>query len=160
MINFESEIQTLINNNLGYLRSVALRIVNSSADADDAVQMALVKAWQKQKSYRGECTFSAWVGKIVISSSYDILRKKMRENRKIEQYIQDDSENSDYLRQLDLAVANLPELYRDTIHLAVYSGLSIKEAALELGCSENTLYQRIYRAKELIKASWSQYEDR
>ncbi len=55
------------------------------------------------------------------------------------------------LARLDRAIAELPELYRETVHIALLSGLGGEEAAKMLGCSRNTLYQRIHQAKNLLR---------
>ena len=160
MQSFEEQINLLIKHKLVYLRSISYRIVNNYDDADDAVQAALVKAWNKQHSFRGEVPLSGWVARIVITESYDVLRKRMRENRKIAVIEPSESNSeSDNLRKLDKIVAELPELYREAVHIGIYSRLDGESAARELGCSANTLYQRIHKAKQLIKAEFEKYED-
>lgn len=77
----------------------------------------------------------------------------MRDHRKHDhlQILESVPENHDPdLEMLDRAIAELPELYRETVHLAVLSGLSGEDAAKTLGCSANTLYQRIHKAKKLL----------
>ena len=76
----------LIRTKLSLFRSVAVKIVNSSADADDVVQNALLRAWNKRRDFKGDQNImSAWVIKIIISESYNHLRKKQREKNKIRQ---------------------------------------------------------------------------
>ena len=66
----------LIRNKLPLLRSIAGKIVNSPADVDDVVQNALLRAWDKRHSFSGKQeALSAWVVKIVVSESYNLLRK-------------------------------------------------------------------------------------
>ena len=55
--------------------------------------------------------------------------------------------------RLEQAVARLPKLYRESLSLGVLSGYSPDEAAAMLGCSRNTLYQRIHKAKQLLAQS-------
>ena len=55
--------------------------------------------------------------------------------------------------RLEQAVARLPKLYRESLSLGVLSGYSPDEAAAMLGCSRNTLYQRIHKAKQLLAKS-------
>ena len=48
-----------------------------------------------------------------------------------------------------------PELYREAIVWGYLSDLSGSEAAARLGCSENTLYQRVFKAKQKLKKAMS-----
>ncbi len=151
----------LIRSKLGLYRAIAVKIVHSAADADDAVQSALLKAWNRRTSFRSDpAALSGWISRIVVTESYDLLRKKMREQKKLALYRPDgdDTENPALCR-LDDAIAALPELYRETIHIAVLSGLNGESAARELGCSANTLYQRIHKAKKLLKEALRRNED-
>lgn len=158
---FVTVFELLISDKLNLYRSIAIKIVNSAAEADDAVQCALIKAWQRRMSFRSDqVALSGWVARIVISESYDILRKRMRENKKLDGYeaVYADDENP-ALKQLDQAIALLPTLYRETVHIGILSGLDTEAAALELGCSSNTLYQRIHKAKALLKETMRRLEN-
>lgn len=146
----------LIRDKLNLYRSIAIKIVNSSADADDVVQSSLIKAWQRRKSFTSDSlALSAWIARIVVTESYDLLRKKMRESHKIESYSADSKigteTNDEVFQQLDYAIQQLPELYRTTINIAVLGDIDTDEAARILECSTNTLYQRIFKAKALLK---------
>ena len=151
---FKELFAELIRTQLGLFRKIAFQIVNSYADADDAVQTALIRAWAKRSCFHGDPgALSSWVQRIIVSVSYDLLRKRMRDHRKHDhlQILESVPENHDPdLEMLDRAIAELPELYRETVHLAVLSGLSGEDAAKTLGCSANTLYQRIHKAKKLL----------
>ncbi|MBO5681195.1 MAG: hypothetical protein J6T08_05720, partial [Lentisphaeria bacterium] len=61
------------------------------------------------------------------------------------------SEKNSALSALDEAINSLPELYKETVHISILSNLSIEEASGVLGCSANTLYQRIHKAKSMIR---------
>lgn len=149
---FETLFADLIRNRLGLYRAISVGIVNSPADADDVVQAALVKAWNRRGTFRSDCAaLSGWVSRIVVTESYDLLRRRVRERKKLDGYEPEENAGDPALEQLDRAVAELPELYRETIHIAVLSGLDGESAARELGCSPNTMYQRVHKAKRLLK---------
>ena len=142
----------LIKNKLPLLRQVAVNIVNSPADADDVVQNALLRAWDKRGSFSGKPdALSAWVVKIVISESYNFLRKKSHREKVLQYFSPETPEGNTALEALDAAITQLPELYRDTIHIALLSNLTIEESSRILGCSPNTLYQRIHKAKNMLR---------
>ena len=142
----------LIRNKLPLLRSIAGKIVNSPADADDVVQNALLRAWDKRHTFSGKQeALSAWVVKIVITESYNLLRKKAREERNMSALALNQASENPALSALDDAIAELPELYKETVHIAILSGITIEEAAGILECSSNTLYQRIHKANQMLR---------
>ncbi len=158
--DFEARFLTLIHDKNAYFHAIAVRIVNSGSDAQDAVQAALIKGWEKRRSFRGESTLSGWIGRIVIAESYNLVRRRLKEVKRLDGFEPDPGSggNDRRLEILDAVVAGLPELYRETVHVAILGGLDGESAARELGCSPNTLYQRVHKAKELIKAGFEAYE--
>ena len=55
---------------------VALRFLKHSAEAEDVVQEAFIKAFSKLHQYKGEVTFGAWLKRIVINKCIDCLKSK------------------------------------------------------------------------------------
>ena len=155
----------LIREKLGLFRSISFHIVNSSVDADDAVQRALLKAWERRTQFRNRPdALAGWVSRIVVTESYDLLRRRAREARTREAFSRLQANGPDntaepMLDELDRAIAELPELYRETVHVAVLSGIPGAEAARLLGCSTNTLYQRIHKAKALLLVAMRRLQD-
>ncbi len=155
----EQAFEQLINEKLGMLRGTAMRILGSPADVDDAVQEALMSAWRKFAGFRGQSEFATWVTRILINVCYDMVRDRAREHEVLADYGEsgnvpgEDAEDMRLLDRLDAAVARLPKLYRESISVGVLSGRSPDEAAAILGCSRNTLYQRIHKAKQLLSQS-------
>lgn len=150
----------MIRDKLGLFRSIAVKIVNTGEDADDAVQEALLRAWEHRRSFRGDASvIASWVAQITISESYNILRKRKRLEAVGAGYAANRQQNNPLLTRLDRAIAELPELYRKTVHIAVLSGLPGEEAARQLGCSPNTLYQRVHKAKKLLREKMRELEN-
>ena len=155
----EQVFERLIDEKLGLLRGTAMRILGSPADVDDAVQEALMTAWRKYAGFRGQSDFATWVTRILINVCYDMARDRVREHDVLADYGESgavsgmDAEEASQLDRLDEAVARLPKLYRESISVGVLSGYSPDEAAAILGCSRNTLYQRIHKAKQLLTQS-------
>ncbi|MBQ7403049.1 MAG: RNA polymerase sigma factor [Lentisphaeria bacterium] len=145
----------LISESLPVLRKTAYGILRNEADADDAVQEALVRAWKGYSIFQSKAKLSSWVYRITVNVSYDILRKQKKEEEKlyalpVEEFKDDDA--SVLCGALRSAVARLPEIYRDAISAVYFSGLSGEQAADQLGCKVNALYWRISRAKDLLHA--------
>ncbi len=151
--------EELIDAELPKLRTAAYCILGNCHDADEAVQNALLKAWQKFDSFRSESKLTGWVYRIAVNEAYEIIRKCEVEKKYAEKYakelkteqVRDDSGDEEHLSMLRHAITLLPALYREAIVVGMLSDLSSKDAALRLGCSSNTLYQRIHKAKSLLK---------
>ncbi len=163
MILDEGQFNSMIDEHLPMFRRVSWQIVQCGADADDAVQQALVKAWSRLHTFRDQAKLSSWVTSIVIRESYDLLRRRHRDGKKHERIrenpVMQGGHNEAILAKLDRAIAGLPELYRVTIHVAVLSGIPAAEAAEILECTPNTLYQRVHKAKELLRESMEKIEN-
>lgn len=144
----------LIDGSLDMLRSTAYSILGNAADADDAVQEALCRAWKKYNFFCSRSKLSSWVCRITINVACDMLRQKKREQANLALLTpehEDDHRHDLALEELQLAVCELTEPYRSAITLGVLSGMSGEEAARKLDCKLNTLYWRISRAKEILR---------
>ena len=152
----EKEFEALVRTRLPWLRGLARRILRNAADADDAVQTAWMKAWARRWFLRSPEKLLGWIARIVLRESYNILRRRQRENTIVVADVPETEapaapDNEARLRQLEAAIATLPDLYRQTVHIAILGGLDTATAARYLGCTPNTLYQRIHKAKQLLR---------
>ncbi len=57
---------------------VAMRFLDNSGDAEDVLQEAFIRAFQKIHQFEGDVTFGAWLKRIVINKSIDFLKSKHR----------------------------------------------------------------------------------
>ena len=146
---------SLISEELGVLRAAAYRLLGDPAEVDEAVQEALLTAWNKFDQFRGGAKLSTWVYRITVNQCCDRIRRRKRDAEKLKAYAQekaaDTSTDNAQLDALADAIAELPDLYRDSILIGFLSDYSSDDAASILGCTVNTLYQRIHKAKQLLK---------
>ena len=155
----EQVFERLVDEKLGLLRGTAMRILGNPTDVDDAVQAALMLAWRKYAGYREQAEFTTWVTRILINVCYDMVRDRARERDVLADYGEsgavsgEDAGEARLMDRLEDAVARLPKLYRESLSVGVLSEYSPDEAAAMLGCSRNTLYQRIHKAKQLLAKS-------
>ena len=152
----EERFEHVIQDKQPLLRSLARRILHNAADADDAVMNALMKAWTRRLLLRTPEKLAAWLCRIVVNESYSLLRKRKRERTvplesSHDAPVLDDEANRLALERLEDAIARLPQPYRETVHIGMLSGLDTQTAAQILGCNANALYQRIHKAKAMLK---------
>ncbi len=152
------EFNRLLDSRLGMLRAAAFRILANPDDADEAIQNALLKAWQKYGSFRSEAQLSSWVYRVTLNESFELLRQRRREKKKLTQFSSEQpaetsapEQPDERLEKLRISIAALPGLYRDAITAGVLNELPAGDAAALLDCTVNTLYQRIHKAKQLLK---------
>ena len=155
MTEKDERFHRLCRDELPILRGGVYRIVGNLADTDDVIQEALLRAYRSYGSFRSDAKLVSWVYRIAQNCAFDLLRRRKRQAAARENYSQNsgggDDGASERLERLETAVAKLPELYREAIVWGCLSDLPGREAAQRLGCSENTLYQRVFKAKQMLK---------
>ncbi|MGE3671310.1 MAG: sigma-70 family RNA polymerase sigma factor [Polyangiaceae bacterium] len=60
------------------------RMLGSSADADDAVQETLVRAWRHQSTFEGRASERTWLYRIATNVCLDAIAKRGRRHRPVE----------------------------------------------------------------------------
>jgi len=145
----------------------AFSILGNEADAEEAAQDAILKAFKNLRQFRADSRFSTWLVRIAINEA----RMQRRKNRKglfepLEQTREDEEGNytprdfadwreipSEALERRELrdalaeALASLPEKYRAVFVLRDVQQLNIAEAARVLGVSEAAVKTRLLRAR-------------
>lgn len=62
------------------LYRIAISYTASNADAEDAVQEALLRAWNRRQTLRDTAYFSTWLNRILINECKTLLRKRKRQS--------------------------------------------------------------------------------
>lgn len=141
------------NDLLPTLYKIAYGILRSDADARDAVQQALLKAWEKRGTARQDA-FRGFLTRIVINECRNIQRQRMRViPAELDQYACEEA--ADY-RDLHEAVNALPEALRLAVILKYLHDYSEKEAAQALRIPITTFKSRLHRARSLLRKQLSQ----
>ena len=156
---------------------LARGILRSEEDAQDAVQSALVSAFQHFYDFRGESSFRTWISRIVINRC--MVQRRTPWCRASWVYLDElpggrgsesltchapTPEKTAYSREihsaLARAVSRLPGNLRDAFTLYCLSGLSVKEVADALGLTQAAAKTRVFRARAKVrvhlKPVWSQ----
>lgn len=145
----------------------AYRFLNNEADAEDAVQDALLSAYKHIDQFRGEAQMSTWLTAIVSNTARMQLRKRPRQiHVSLDEPIGEEQELTpsdsladgrpspeDQYRESELHarvkgfVAQLSPALRETFQLRAVYGLTINEAARILGVPNGTVKARLARAR-------------
>lgn len=137
---------------------VAMRYVQNTNDAEDVIQEAFIKAFQKIHQFKGEVTFGAWLKRIVINKSIDFLKKKKQHLVALdENYLKvtDDNDwtvgNGITIEHVKSAIAKLPDKYRFVVMMFLIEGYDHREIAQVLKLTETTSRTRLLRGKSYLK---------
>ena len=136
--------------------SVSLRIVNDIEEAEDVMQESFLSAFKNIKSYRGEVSFGAWLKKIVVNRSLDVLKKR---KVKFEEINERTTEIEDYhmpVKELDAkilqnAIQQLSDGYRIVLSLYLIEGYDHEEISQILGISNSASRTQLLRAKNKLR---------
>lgn len=155
--------------------AAAYRMCSDRVEAEDIVQEAFMKLWQKPQSYdpaKG-AKLSTWFYRVVSNLTIDKMRKKKpQKNPDVLERMQADITPADDALQMsqeqvaiEHAIQTLPERQRLALNLCFYEGLSNKEAADIIGVGVKALESLLMRAKaklksELIKSDYSEDKGR
>ena len=145
----------------------AYRQLGNTADAEDAVQDALLAAYKHLGQFKGESQMSTWLTAIVTNCARMQLRRRPRQPHvSIDEPSGEDQEyclsdrlansgpspeeqcsNSELHRHLLQHVEQLSPSLRRTFELCDLDGFTVKEVAHILGLAEGTVKAQIWRAR-------------
>jgi RNA polymerase sigma-70 factor (ECF subfamily) len=150
----------------------AYRILGNWADAEDAMQDSLLRAFKHLAQFRGTCTFSTWLTRIAINSAL----MQMRKRRVLLEISYDKtadsvgtlepwefpdlspgperllaSKETDEL--VGRVILQLPWRYQSVFELYHAKQRSINEIAQDLGISAAAVKSRLHRARMRLRTS-------
>lgn len=141
---------------LTQLYHTAYYMLYHRADAEDAVQQGLMKAWAARHRARPE-TFKAWLARIVVNECHNIQRRRMREVP-AETFALEQA--SFHLPDPDLvdAVHALSDPLRIPFVLKYLTGLTEQEVARAMRLPVSTIKNRLSRARQTLRTALADWE--
>jgi RNA polymerase sigma-70 factor, ECF subfamily len=146
-------------------------VVKNTEDAEDGAQDAVISAYRNLASFRGEAKFSTWLASIAINEGRKKLRKRKLAAQESVDELQEDHEGdftpaplTDWreiplealerkeLREaLRMAVAELPDIYRQVFTLRDLEEMDGQETAEALGLNVGVVKVRLHRARLMLQ---------
>ncbi len=162
---------------LDRLYGAALRYTKSPADAEDLVQEAFAKAYQKFHQYEPGTNLRAWLYRILTNTYINQYRKQQRRPDEYAQDEIDDFSLYDWLGgagasaehevlnaitadEVRDALADLPEPFRVAVFLADVEGFSYQEIADIMGTPIGTVMSRLHRGRKQLQKALAEYARR
>jgi RNA polymerase sigma-70 factor, ECF subfamily len=153
------------------LYRTAFALMKNEAEAEDVVQDAVLKAYRKLASFRGDSKFSTWLIAITLNEARGRLRKESRAAVDSLDAKQEESggdftpaaltdwrevplaalERQEIRNLIQSAVAELPDAYREIVTLRDVEELSVNDTAAVLGISVALVKVRLHRARMMLQ---------
>jgi len=145
----------LVRRHRDRLWAVALRTLGDREEAADALQDALVSAYRRAGSYRGEAAVTTWLHRVVVNACLDRVRRRaarptvaLPEQEPADTH--DQHASTETALDVRAALAQLPEHQRLALVLVDMHGLPVSEAAQVLGVAEGTVKSRCARGRAAL----------
>ena len=138
------------------LYRAALAILGDPQDAEDVVQEAFLRLWEKNPEFESPAHQRSWLLKVTVNGCKSRLRAPWRRRTAplLESYPAADPEEQAVLE----VIQSLPPKDRAALHLYYYEGYQTAEIAAMTGWREGTVRSRLARARdklrELLKGEW------
>lgn len=153
------------------LYRVAYRLLENSADAEDIVQEAYLKLWDKREGLTVISNPEAFSVTLVKNMCFDLLRsgKYILSRQTVELSAVQDISQSDNLevregaRQVKDIIAHLPEQQQRIINMRDIKGCSYEEIEQVTGLNSINVRVLLSRARKKIREEfnkWNNYESR
>lgn len=124
--------------------------------AEDVVQETLLKAMTRLHQFQPGTNFRAWLFRIAFNTFANLMRARKKREQLHEDVPQkqpgllEKLQKEESLRNLAVAIQNLPDDFRAALMLRVEGELSFKEVAEIVGTTEETARWRVFKARKLL----------
>jgi RNA polymerase sigma-70 factor (ECF subfamily) len=159
--------------------AVALGMVKNPDDARDLVQEAFIKVWRSLAAFEGQSAFYTWLYRIVANLCIDHLRKGRSHLAYDDERVHDEEnlpgtqellprtaglhpgrafESKETGLAIQRALETLPDAQRAVLVMREVEGLSYREMARAMGCSEGTIMSRLFHARKKMQAALAEWQ--
>lgn len=131
-----------------------IRLVRDHEVAEDLCQETFIKVMRAWSRRDARASVAAWIYRIATNTAYDYLRRRQRIRFTPLYVIEQTALGGDDLdaqlgehEPVQQALNQLPERYRILLILHSCAGHSTRELADALGCTDNAIKTRLFRAR-------------
>jgi len=138
---------------------VCHRYARTSADAEDILQDAFIKVFDKIHQFKFQGSFEGWIRKIVVNTALKNYSVSRYEKEVVGYEVKDKDETimepSSYShlteKELLALIHNLPDGYRLIFNLYVIEGYQHEEIAEMLGIQPGTSRSQLVKARNMLQ---------
>lgn len=149
----KEQFTKLVLENEEMMCKVAMSMLRNEKDCEDAMQSAILSAFEKLSTLKHEQYFKTWLMRILINTCNGMLRrrKKTAELTEIHLY----SISSDEEIEVRAAIESLPMKLRQVIILYYSQQFTTKEISEILKIPKGTVMSRLNKGRKLLKIELS-----
>ncbi len=152
---------------------IALMYLRDTAEADEAVQDAFVRAFTRLDTYRDEHPFEVWFTRILVNACVDRQRARQRRMRRLMPIEDLPSEPAAsrlfsperratgraWREAVNAAVEKLPARQREVFVLCHLADHSARDVSMMTGMRESTVRVHLFRAVHKLRAALGAWRD-
>jgi RNA polymerase sigma-70 factor (ECF subfamily) len=160
----------LYRRHVGRLEALCRRMCGNVSEAEEMVQEAFVRAWERLGSFRGESAFGSWLHRLTVNVVLGSWRAAGRYRERVVA-VEDPEEpppgtlavdgalfrgypsTTALALDLERAIAGLPTGARTVFVLHDIEGWPHREIAEHMGTAENTSKTQLHRARRLLRSA-------
>jgi RNA polymerase sigma-70 factor (ECF subfamily) len=135
-----------------------MRYAKSKDEAEDILQMGMIRTFKSIDSYSGIGSFEGWMKRIMVNIAVDNFRKnnKHYHHHDIDEInghsaIVIELPDSLEVKEILSTIQKLPDGYRMVFNLFAIEGYSHKEISKKLGISESTSKTQLMKARKSLQ---------
>ncbi|HET7434581.1 MAG TPA: RNA polymerase sigma factor [Thermoanaerobaculia bacterium] len=165
----EDAFQQLVARHSRALFGIAWRITGNTADADDVVQEAFLRAYRRIETYDGRAGVATWLYRIAVNCSLDLIESRRRREAPLTAV--DDltrfsgegaspertAHAAEVQRAIDAALTQLSGNERTAFVLRHFEGVPLEEIGQILGTRLNATKNTIFRAVRKLREHLQPY---
>ncbi|PJF43271.1 MAG: sigma-70 family RNA polymerase sigma factor [Chloroflexota bacterium] len=154
-----------------YVFSIAYRVLDDQASAEECLQDVFLRIWQRIDQYDEERgVFATWLARVTRNMAIDRLRQTTRRVKLADSLLSDETQATmDFLSEwadreraenLRAMIERLPAEQVQVIALSYYGGMTQAEIAEHLNLPLGTVKTRMRAALQKLREAWNASEDR
>ncbi len=151
------DFEALVTKHENRLYRTALAITGNKSDAEDLVQEAFIRAYEKAPEFQTEEHEKAWLIRVTVNLCHDLMRSPWRRRIMplLDSYPAAEPKQDELLEE----IMRLPARYRTVLHLFYYEGYSVRDISQLTGQRESTIRSQLTRARQKLKARLQEEEE-
>lgn len=162
----KNSFSTLVLRHQRGLLRLGLRFVKDLDSAEDIVQEAFIKAYEKLNTFEGRSSFKSWLYQIALNTARNRLRESRRPTVDVDDahlavgaVVETNLVHTAVAELLNKEVEKLPFRQRTALVLRVYEDLSFHEIAEIMECPYDTAKANYRHALLKLKEAFNDRED-
>lgn len=135
------------------LFKMAIYYLKNEQDALDAIQETAYRVCKSYKKIKQPEYIDTWITRILINICLDELERRKKECRVVEDSVNDKTiayENNFLSIELEEALMQIKETYREAVILRYFEDLKVKEIGKVMGVPEGTIKTWLHRGMEQL----------